>query len=365
MGKYKAAVIGLGWMGLLYDMASRISDRFEIEDTDRPTPPLDTHRRIYHHEHPGGEGNPTSYSEAFHDREEIELVAGVDRDRKRLDAFSERYGKSVYVDAEKMFVEERPDLVAVATNTRYRADLTCLAVEYGARGILTEKPMVHRLEEADRMVSACEGAGVPLVCGSITTTHPSFERAKDLIQSGAIGTVVSIEANGPGAQHQNWSYFLDSPLAWVVGTGDDGRAESGSDEFRGQGLLATENGTIVHFRKGAPGVRISGTAGEILFGGIAEGWRLWQDIETASGNQRVEVPWPDPQFGFPYGAIYCLADIMDCLSGRIDEPKNSGRRVAQALEVEIALKHSSERGGQRVDLPLPDRTLGLHYDWFR
>ena len=35
---YRAAVIGLGWMGLLYDLASRIGDRFAIDDIDRPTP---------------------------------------------------------------------------------------------------------------------------------------------------------------------------------------------------------------------------------------------------------------------------------------------------------------------------------------
>ena len=55
-----------------------------------------------------------------------------------------------------------------------------------------------------------------------------------------------------------------------------------------------------------------------------------------------------------------------CLSrmGQIgDELKNSGRRVA--LEVEVALKASSEQGGNRVDLMLEDRSLGLNYDWFR
>ncbi len=63
--------------------------------------------------------------------------------------------------------------------------------------------------------------------------------------------------------------------------------------------------------------------------------------------------------------IYSLNDVMDCLAGKLDEPKNSGRRVAMALEVEIALKLSSSRGGVRVDLPLEDRSLGLNYDWFR
>ena len=366
MPEYRAAVIGLGWMGLLYDLASRIPDRFEIEDIDRPTPTLDVHRRIHHHEHPGSEGNPTSYAEAFRDRDEIELVAGVDRDPKRLDAFVSRYGiDAVYRDAVAMFESEKPDLVAVATNTRYRADLTCLAVEHGAKGILTEKPMANTLEEADRMVRVCKEAGVPLCCGSITTTHPSFARAKALVEEGAIGDVLSLEAGGPFAQHQNWSYFLDSPPAWVVGVGDDDRNESGSDEFRGQGFLVAHDGTSVHFRKGAPGIRLTGSNGEIRFDGIRDGWRWWQEVDVLGKRQRVEVPWPEPQFGFPYGAVYCLADVMDCLFGDLDEPKNSGRRVAAALEVEIALKQSSDSGGRRIDLPLGDRSLGLRYDWFR
>jgi len=365
MAQYRAVVIGLGWMGMLYDLAGRIPDRFDIDDVDRPTPPLNIHRKFYHHEHPGEEGLPTSYAEALWNRPEVELVAGADRDKKRLKAFSERYGiQGLYTDAEEMLRQENPDIVAVCTNTKYRADLTCLAVKYGAKGIFTEKPMVHTLEEADRMVQSCAEAGVPLCCGAITTTHPSFARAKALVESGVIGQLVSIEASGPSAQHQNWSYFLSSPPSWVVGMGDVPRRESGSDEFTGQGMMVTENGLVVHFRKGAPGVRLSGTAGEIVFD-YQSGWRLWQEIDTPGGKRRVEMPWPKPQFVPPYGAVYCLADIMDCLSGKLDEPKNSGRRVAVALEVEIALKQSSAQSSARIDLPLSDRSLGLHYDWFR
>ena len=182
MAKYRAAVIGLGWMGLLYDLAKRVSDRFEIGDVDRPTPSLDIHRRFHHHDHPGEEGNPTSYSEALWARPETELVAAADRDGKRLKAFSERYGiQQVYTSAEEMLRAERPEVVAVCTNTATRADLTCLAVECGARAIFTEKPMAHTLAEADRMVETCRSAGVPLSCGCITTTHPSFARAREIV----------------------------------------------------------------------------------------------------------------------------------------------------------------------------------------
>ena len=67
MKKYRGGVIGLGWMGMLYDLAKRIGDKFEIDDADRPTPELDVHKKIHHHEHPGIESNPTSYAEAIYD----------------------------------------------------------------------------------------------------------------------------------------------------------------------------------------------------------------------------------------------------------------------------------------------------------
>ena len=80
---------------------------------------------------------------------------------------------------------------------------------------------------------------------------------------------------------------------------------------------------------------------------------------------KVSVPWPGPQFLAPYGATYGLADVIDCLEGRLDEPKNSGRRVGVAIETEIAMKQSSASGGERVTFPLPDRRARLQYDWFR
>ena len=146
MAQYRGAVIGLGWMGMLYDLAKRMGT-WDVDDVDRPTPELDIHRRFYFHDHPGEEGLPTSYAEALRNQPEIELVAAADRDRKRLKAFEERYGEgATYTDAEQMLRQERPDIVAIATNTKHRADLTCLAVECGAKGIFTEKPMAHNAE---------------------------------------------------------------------------------------------------------------------------------------------------------------------------------------------------------------------------
>jgi hypothetical protein len=367
MAKYRGGVVGVGWMGLLYDLAGRIGGDYSVDDVDRPTPELDVHRKFYHHDHPGSEGLPGSYAEALFHRPEVDLVAASERDPKRLKAFGERYSTdALYTDAAEMLQKEKLDIVAICTNVKGRADITCKAVECGAKAIFTEKPMCHTLEEADRMVKVCADAGVPLNCGAITTTHPSFAAAKKLVSDGEIGDVLSIEASPPGSQHQNFTYFVDSPPVWVIGYGDETEPDSsGSIEFRGEGMMATADGRIVHFRRHAPLIRITGTTGEILHDWQPTAWKLSRHVEGLPPRVKVEVPWPGPQIIGDYGGIYSLSDLIDCLDGKLDEPKNSGRRVAIALEVEIALKQSSAQGGVRVDLPLKDRSLGLRYSSFR
>ena len=132
-------------------------------------------------------------------------------------------------------------------------------------------------------------------------------------------------------------------------------------------MMATTDGLMVHFRKvTGQGVQITGSAGEITFDYEPSGWRLWQDIENPAAVKRVEMPCPDPQM--PHRmlqTVYGIADVIDCIEGRLDEPKASGRRQAMGLEVEIALKLSSAEGAARIDLPLEDRSLGLNYDWYR
>ena len=373
--KYRGGVVGLGWMGVLYDMGTRDYEniggsykdpKYDLESTERPTPDwLNVHRKFHHHDHPGKEGLVATYAEALWDRPEVDLVAGADRDKKRLSMFGERYGiTALYTDALEMYEKENLDILAIATNTRGRSFLTVKAVEAGVKGIFVDKPMTFTLKEADDMVNACAKAGVPLVGGATTTSHPSFAKAKELITTGAIGDVTSIEARVPLlSQHQDWYYFVDSELAWVSGIGDKPRRERGSSEFMGQGIIVAKDGTVVHIRDGAPTVKISGTTGEIVFDG--KRWTLLQDVDTPSGRKgRVEMPWPDPQFG-GMRTPWCLDDLIATMEGRMKEPKNSGRIVRAALEAELAMKQSSARGGERIQLPLADRSLGLTYDWFR
>ena len=383
MQKYRAGIIGLGTMGMLLNMEHRRIGFWKPEDAIRPTSELDIHHKAKLHEIvvEGTRVLDNSYADVLYDRPEFELVAAAERDPTRRNAFIERYGvDNVYDDAEEMLRKEKLEIVAIPTNTRPRADLTVLAVECGAKGIMTEKPMAYTLEDADRMVKACADANVPLVCGAISTSEYSFEKAKEIIESGEIGDVVSIEASSNRtsvSQHQNWSYFIDGNPAWVIGTGDtppndvisyDGKTVSpGSQEFYGEGMMVTDTGQVVHFRKGAPGVRITCTEGELFHSREQMGWTMWKNIETPDGKSlSTLIPWDRGKYGAHHqGTILGMDDIVKCIKGELDEPKNSGRRIARAIEVEIGLVMSAAQGGVRIDLPFKDRSLGLFYDWHR
>ena len=154
--------------------------------------------------------------------------------------------------------------------------------------VVQEKPMAHSLEEVDVMVSSCAQANVPLNCGAITTTDPSFGKAKELIQSGAIGELISIEANSPAAQHQGWSYFLDSQIDFCVGFGhqevEQALTERGGtvdNTFNGQGVVVAKDGTSVFFRTGSvggQGLKITGSTGELEFD-YQRGWCALQSSQ--------------------------------------------------------------------------------------
>ena len=130
MAQYRAVVIGLGWMGMLYDLAQR-TGTWHVDDINRPTPELDLHRKFHHYDHPGTEGLPSSYSEALWDRPEVDLVAVADRDTKRLQAFTTRYGvDNVYDDAVQMLHREKADIVVFLVSHKEFLEFLFLTVEH-------------------------------------------------------------------------------------------------------------------------------------------------------------------------------------------------------------------------------------------
>ena len=360
---YRAGVVGLGWTGWIYDVATRPSTDLGPGAVPKGMPELRPDRDPPPTAHPGQEGLPDSHAGGLVAHPRTELVAGCEVNEERLEAFGERYGvDALYTDYREMLRNERLDFVCVCTRTDDRPDVTALAVECGAKGILTEKPMAHTLAEADGMVDVCREAGVPLACGPISVGHPAFQTVKQLIEGGAIGRVLSFESDSVLAQHNAWMYLIDREAEWVVGVAENDDAVLHNGEFSGSGMIGFRDGLHGSIRIGSPFVRITGETGELTFNWNR--FQLFQDIEGPAGSERLQVALPDPAFLGEWSPLYSIDNVIECIDSGA-EPRVSGRRVRNAMEIQIAMGESHRSGGARVDLPLQDRSLGMVYEWFR
>ena len=98
---------------------------------------------------------------------EIEIAAGCDLDPARVERFRENWGNKwpdarLYGDYREMLESEDLDIVTVATPEHLHAEPTVAAAESGVRAIFCEKPLATSVEDADRMIAACEANGVIL-----------------------------------------------------------------------------------------------------------------------------------------------------------------------------------------------------------
>jgi 1,5-anhydro-D-fructose reductase (1,5-anhydro-D-mannitol-forming) len=102
---------------------------------------------------------------------------------------------------------ETPDLdaVFVATPNAVRAPVVLAAARAG-KHVLCEKPLALTVADCRAMVSTCRSAGVQLRVGLHLRFESSLWRIAEILQSGALGTVLalSIERTAPRGERVPW-----------------------------------------------------------------------------------------------------------------------------------------------------------------
>ncbi len=174
-------------------------------------------------------GIATAHADGYRHVEnaEVELIAGSDihPEGEKARRLAGEHGIRIYEDHREMLEREDLDLVSVCTWPRGHCEATIAAAESGAKGILCEKPMAVSLDEADRMIEACEKAGTVLAIGHAHRFSPQAVRARELIQAGEIGQVAMIWGHCTLDLMNNGTHVIDlinylngdSPPRWVMG----------------------------------------------------------------------------------------------------------------------------------------------------
>ncbi len=103
------------------------------------------------------------------------------------------------------------DAVYVALPNSMHAEYTIRAAKAG-KHVFCEKPMAMNVAECEQMIAACKSAGVKLMIGYRCHFEPLHLKAIDLIRSGAIGQVQTIEA-GFGFNEVKGEWRLDKKMS--------------------------------------------------------------------------------------------------------------------------------------------------------
>ena len=142
----------------------------------------------------------------------VELVAVCDRNLEHAKAIAEKFEvENVYDDYEKMLKEIKPDAVIVATPNYLHADATIKALKEGAH-VLCEKPMATTEDECRMMVETAKEMGKFLMIAHNQRFNSAHKKAKEIIQSGELGKVLSFKTTFGHGGPESWS--SDKPDTW-------------------------------------------------------------------------------------------------------------------------------------------------------
>lgn len=136
----------------------------------------------------------------------VELVAAVDVDQERLDAFRELAGEQVagYTSMDAMLDAVRPDLVLIGTPPSLHRDQTVAALKAGA-WVLCEKPLTLSLAEYDEIAAAEEASGAYAAVVFQHRYGSGAVHARELIASGELG--VPLVAHCQTTWHRDAAYY--------------------------------------------------------------------------------------------------------------------------------------------------------------
>jgi len=147
------------------------------------------------------------------------------RTRKSTLPDDELAGYPVETDLAEALKRHQPEAVVVANPTSMHLEVAIPAAEAGCH-ILLEKPVSHSLEGLDLLQQAAAKSGSRILVGFQFRYHPTLNKARELIQAGTIGRVLTV--------HAHWGEYLPNWHPW-----EDYRQSYAARAELGGGVIVT------------------------------------------------------------------------------------------------------------------------------
>jgi predicted dehydrogenase len=131
---------------------------------------------------------------AIHAAEGAELVALATSDASRADGFKAFCPElRVHESYDALLADPGIDAVYIPLPNHLHLEWTLKALAAG-KHVLTEKPIAMKAEEIDQIIAARDATGLLAAEAYMIVHHPQWIRARQLVQEGAIGRVLHVDA---------------------------------------------------------------------------------------------------------------------------------------------------------------------------
>lgn len=324
---------------------------------------------------------------------ELEIVALCDIDAEQMEDKILKFNidKNVpqYTDYRLMLEEQKPELVAIATESGKHAKIALDCIEAGCN-VIIEKPIALSLEDADQIIERAREKGVKVCACHQNRFNKSIQKIRTAVEKKRFGKLLY------GTAHIRWArdreyydrakwrgtweqdggalmnqcihdidllrWMMGDEIEEVVGMTDRLKHNYIEAEDLGIALIKFKNGsygivegtTNVYPRNLEETLYIFGEKGTVKAGGeavnIIEEWRFSDYIDDPEEVKRECHELPPNVYGFGHSKLY--ADVIDAIQND-RKPYVDGEAGRRALELVLAI-YQSAMTGMGVKLPLKE-----------
>lgn len=157
MAKLRAAVVGLGQIGMGYDYADSSKEK------------------IFTH------------ASAFQLHHDYELVAGVDPESKNCEKFTKKFSLPAYKTVAELKSAGKLDVIALATPTATHPEVFREILALNPKAILCEKPLAYSIDDARQMVKSASDKACLLAVNYMRRFDPGVHMLKKALEAGQLG----------------------------------------------------------------------------------------------------------------------------------------------------------------------------------
>lgn len=293
-----------------------------------------------------------------------------------------------YVDYKEMLQKEKPELVAIATESGKHAQIAIDCMEMGHANVIIEKPIALSLQDADKIIETSERLGLKVCACHQNRFNKSIQKIREAVEMERFGKMFH------GTAHIRWTrdYEYYSRAKWRGTWEQDGGALMNqcihnidllrwmmgdeidcvvgmTDRLKHDYIEAEDLGiALIKFKNGSYGIvegttnvypknleetlYLFGEKGTVKAGGasvnVIEEWNFSDMLDDPEEVKQQFHENPPNVYGYGHTPLY--ADVINAIE-KNHNPYVDAKAGKRALELVLAI-YKSAAEGTVVKLPL-------------